>query len=223
MDPRTDRPRPATRLAIQCAWRPQQFAHPLERSGRFLINSGQEMRAARAPRHGKRRTDRDSVCRPPRRFRISNFVLLKWSGHATWSQISRNRDLCDAAFVIVSGRIGPVEGPRGDARLGAWARGWRLVPRVAALLALAAVAAPACAGRHHRTAKLTAEEVCEAERKAAAQQPAPDDGGQVRPPDDATLARWRRLESAHFLFNTDQDPADAQRTLRELEDYFAAL
>jgi hypothetical protein len=86
-----------------------------------------------------------------------------------------------------------------------------------------AVALGACAGRHRATKNQSGVELCAADQRAFTERVARERDEAPHVPYATEVARWHRLESAHFLLSTDlQSPSD-ERTLRELEDYFAAL
>ena len=80
-----------------------------------------------------------------------------------------------------------------------------------------------CAGRH-RAAKIQSGAArCAADQQAFTGRVARERDEAPHVPDAAEVARWHRLESAHFVLSTDLDAPSDERTLQELEDYFAAL
>ena len=93
-----------------------------------------------------------------------------------------------------------------------------------ALVALALAAALAgCAGKHRNARNQSAAEYCATEQAEFAKLVAQERDQTPRVPTEAEIARWHRLESTHFALSTDLDPPTAEHTLRELEDYYAAL
>ncbi len=86
-----------------------------------------------------------------------------------------------------------------------------------------AVALLGCAGRHKDAKNQSGAALCAADQKAFAERVARERDEAPRVPDAAEVAHWHRLESAHFVLSTDLDSPSDARTLRELEDYFAAL
>ncbi len=89
--------------------------------------------------------------------------------------------------------------------------------------ALVAAALGACAGRAATRKHPSAAEYCASERQAFAERLTRERDEVPRVPDAAEVARWHRFESTHFALSTDLDARLGEHTLRELEDYFAAL
>ncbi len=82
---------------------------------------------------------------------------------------------------------------------------------------------PGCGARHRAGHPTSSAELCAEDKRSAAAEAAQDATERVGVPDLAALVGWRRLVSTHFTLTTDQSAADAEHTLRELEEYIAAL
>ena len=80
-----------------------------------------------------------------------------------------------------------------------------------------------CAGKHRNARNQSSADYCASEQQEFAKLAAQERDQAPRVPTDAEVARWHRLESTHFALSTDLNPATAEHTLRELEDYYAAL
>jgi hypothetical protein len=95
---------------------------------------------------------------------------------------------------------------------------------VGVLVALALAATLAgCAGKHRNAKNQSGAEYCATEQQELTKLMTQERDQAPRLPSDAEVARWHRLESAHFALSTDLDLPTAEHTLRELEDYYAAL
>jgi hypothetical protein len=80
-----------------------------------------------------------------------------------------------------------------------------------------------CAGKHRSARNQSSADYCATEQQEFAKLAAQERDQAPRVPTEAEVARWHRLESTHFALSTDLNPATAEHTLRELEDYYAAL
>jgi hypothetical protein len=80
-----------------------------------------------------------------------------------------------------------------------------------------------CAGKHRDARNQSSADYCAAEQQEFTKLMAQERDQTPSVPTDAEVARWRRLESTHFALATDLNVPAAEHTLRELEEYYAAL